>query len=409
MLKTSSYLEYLANNTWPDPSLGPAVKGEGIYFWDTEGNRFADYSSQTLNVLLGQCHPAIVAAVVEQARTLTYISSRFSSVSFLEASKLIVELAPKHLTKVNIKMCDGSDANEAALKIAKKFTGKSGIISYNGGHTGQTTQTIHIRGYARDYNTLLGTTEDVVFIDPPSCDEPSSFLRSLEQLHDAISKHGNIAAVFVDPIMANAGVLVDENTGTYLKEIQRYCRENDILFIIDENQSFGWMPGIFATNYYGIEPDIVTLGKGLSAGHPLAGVLLHDKLKAVLDYNEADFTNGGHPISCAAAVATLTTLKSEEFDILGKESEMIKRLEKLKNISKVPIRTRGVGLIHSIVISVGSKEENLSTTKGIYNRLLRKGAFFRLYENRIVIKPPIIITYEQIEELFAILEECFAS
>jgi len=309
------YSQYLTSNTLPIGNSLPIAKGEGIYFWDCDGKKYIDFSSQTLNLLLGQCHPAIVDAVVDQAKTLTFASSRFGTVQYFKTVEKIAEIAPSGLKRVNIKMCDGSDANETSVKIARKYTGKTGIISFHNAHTGQTTQTIQLRGYGRDPRTLAGNTEDVVFVHTPKYKVKGDYKDTLKEISRVIKHHGNIAAILVDPIMVNAGVLVTDETKSYLQALNSIANEYSVLFILDENQSFGWVPNLFAAKYFELSPDIITLGKGLSGGHPLAGVLVTEKLKDVLDYNEADFTNGGHALSCAAAYATLSILQSVDFHI----------------------------------------------------------------------------------------------
>ncbi|MEK5071619.1 class-III pyridoxal-phosphate-dependent aminotransferase [Sporosarcina sp. FSL K6-1508] len=405
MIKNANYVDYLTSNVHPSLDASPVEKGEGMYFWDISGKKFLDFSSQTLNLLLGQCHPAVVDAVVKQAKSLTYVSSRFGSTSYYEACKLLVELAPPLHTRVNIKMCDGSDANETGIKIAKKFTGKSGIISFYKGHTGQTTQTLNIRGYGRDPKTLRGSNEDVIFVNPPKCEQDGDWKDTIKEIRDAVTFNKNIACILLDPIMTNAGLLVNQQTKEYLQEVQQICSEEGIVFILDENQSFGWVPSYFATTYFDISPDVITLGKGLSGGHPLAGVLVKEHLKDVLSYNEADFTNGGHPISCAATKATLTTLKNEDFDISGKENYIFKKMNYLISKTAINIKHRGVGLIHSLeIINTTDQQVNEELAKSIYDDCLLNGIFLRLYNNCLIIKPPIIVNYEQIDELFGVLE-----
>lgn len=387
-------------NTLPDPSAFPIERGEGVYFWDTSGKRYIDFSSQTLNLLLGQCHPVVVDAIEKQIRTLSFGSSRFGTVPYFDAVEKLVGIAPKGLTKANLKMCNGSDANETAVKTAKKYTGKTGIISFNNGHTGQSTQTIHLRGYARGPEILAGSKEDVVFVDPPRCKEPQDYKETITQIARQIEAHGNIAGILVDPIMVNAGVLVTSDTKHYLQEIENLAKRHGIVFILDECQSFGWMPDLFAAAYYGIEPGIITLGKGLAAGHPLSGVLIQEQFD-VLDYNEADFTHGGHALCCAIASAVLSFLKEEDHQIQSKEQLIAQRLAKLRDKSSFNLQTRGVGMIHVIDFELSSDGEAMA--QFVFQETLRQGLFLRKYRNKLVLKPPIIITHDQINEAFTIL------
>ncbi|RNC97253.1 aspartate aminotransferase family protein [Lysinibacillus halotolerans] len=397
------YYNYLTKNTWPNSYTELAVRGEGLYFWDEKGKKYMDFSSQTLNLLLGQCYPAIVEAIVNQAKNLTYVSSRFGTNVYLEAAKLLQKIAPKDLSKVNIKMCDGSDANETAVKTARKYTGKSGVITFNGIHTGQTTQTIQLRGYDRNPRTLIGNEEDVYFVHPPECKTTNDYLNTLDEVRNLLENNNNIAAILVDPIMVNAGVLVNEGTKEYLQGLNQLCVEYGVLFILDENQSFGWVPGLFATNYFDLNPDIITLGKGLSGGHPLAGVIIKENFDGVLDYNEADFTHGGHPLTCAATVATLNTLINKDFYIKEKSEFLEKHMVEFISNTSLKIKHRGIGLIQCLDFSnLDNSEEKLAF---FYNKLLEKGIFLRMYKNKLIFKPSIIVTYEEIQKLFDIINK----
>ncbi len=401
MLK--NYIDNLTRNTKPAQNTVPIVKGKGIYFWDEQEKEYMDFASSTLNLLFGQCYQPVLEAVIKQIHTLTYASSRFSTKAYLDAVVKIAEIAPEGFNNVNLKMCDGSDANETGVKIARKYTGKSKIISFNYAHTGQSTQTIHLRGYGRDPKLLIGSKEDVIFINPPKCKKIGDYVDSIKELEQAINNNNDIAGLLLDPIMVNAGVLVTDDTRDYLHEINKLCKDNNIVFILDENQSYGWLEGYFATNYFGISPDVITLGKGLAAGYPLAGVIVKDYLKDVLDYNEADFTNGGNPISCVAAYECANTLLIQNFEINEKEKYIKEKISQLMGNSNIPIETRGVGLIHCIEICGDDDDVNNDQAEEIFNLCLEDGLFLRRYQNKIILKPSIIVEYLEIDKAFDIL------
>lgn len=394
---------YFTDNTLPAEGTFSIKKGEGIYFWDTNEKKYIDFSSQTLNLLLGQCHPNITKAVIDQAMTLTYASSRFGSLTYLNAVSKLKEILPEEYTGINIKMCDGSDANETAIKIARKYTGKSGIISFTHGHTGQTTQTIQLRGYERNLEILRGNLENVVFINPPKSLGKGDYQVTLQELKSITDNNNDIAAILVDPVMVNAGVLVTEETKLYLQKLQEICIEKKIIFILDENQTFGWLGEIFAASYFDISPDIITLGKGIAAGYPLAGVAVKEHLKTVLSYNEADFTNGGHPISCAAMIACITELQSQDLRVDFKGEYLLNKITHLKKKSEISFNHRWLGLIHCIEFDNGDEKEDLEIATKIYEGCLKKGLFLRKYNNKLVLKPSIIITESEMDKAFEII------
>jgi len=312
------------------------------------------------------------------------------------------------LTHINLKLCDGSDANETAVKIARKHTGRPTIISFKHGHTGQTTQTIQLRGYHRDPKLLIGNTEDVIFVDPPECADPTDYAGTVEELERIIRNRSSIAGILMDPMMVNAGVRVNEGTRSYLRQVEQLCRKAGIIFILDENQSFGWLEGIFATNYFGLNPDILTLGKGLAGGYPLAGVIVRESLKDVLSYNEADFTNGGNPTSCAAAYACMDTLQRIDFAIGSKMKCVTEKIQHIRSCSPIQFVHRGVGLIHCLEITEGGHAESKRIADQLYRACLQNGLFLRQYGNKLIIKPPIIVTYDEIDTAFQILYRQFA-
>jgi 4-aminobutyrate aminotransferase-like enzyme len=193
--------------------------------------------------------------------------------------------------------------------------------------------------------------------------------------------------------MVNGGLLVNKNTREYLRAIQTICKNYNMIFILDENQTFGWFPTLFASKYWDIDPDIITLGKGLSGGNPLAGVIIKDYLDGVLDYNEADFTNGGNPLCCAATIATINTLLNTNFKIMEKEKIFTEGFSVIKEkFSNVNVR--GIGIIWCLDLSDIESDNNL--TSSIYKVMLDRGIFLRQYGNKLIFKPPVIVTEEEI-------------
>ena len=395
-----NYKNYLAKNTYPNSNGSPIISGHGIDFEDENGKEYKDFSSQTLNLLLGQTPTNVVEAVIESMKKVSYASSRFSTKIYVETAGYLNEISPIQPNRVNIKMCDGSDANETAIKTARKYTGKPGIISFVGMHTGQTTETINIRGYARDERTLIGTTEAVYFVTPPH--DKEDVFNSLAQLNELFFKE-EIAGVLLDPLLLNAGLLIFDGVIEYYKEIEKICKNNNALFILDENQTFGWFDNIFFAKEYGLSPDIITLGKGLTAGIlPLAGVIIKEYLDGVLDYNEADFTNGGNPSCCMACKQTITELKNNDFQIEEKSKIISERLEILESFNP-KIQVRGIGIIWSFDFI--NLDKTGQKTKILFEKLLDHGLFLRQYGKVLIMKPPVIVTKKELEDALNLIIE----
>lgn len=399
------YNTFLTRNTYPNKNLNPIVEGNGLKFKDANGKEYIDFCSQTLNLLFGHCPSIIIENVIKSLRKVSYGSSRFGTQVYLETAEYLNNISPISPSRVNLKMCDGSDANETAIKTAKKYTGKAGVISFNGMHTGQTTQTINIRGYARDKKLLLGTSEEVYFIDPPTKEE--EFALTLNKIEKLISTQ-DIACLIIDPLFINSGLLFFKEIVHYLKNIEKICHDKGVIFIIDENQTFGWFDDIFFSKEYNLNPDIITLGKGITAGIlPLAGVIIKEYLDGILDYNEADFTNGGNPSCCMACLQTLFALNSQDYNLKEKGKIFEIKLKEMKE--RFPqILFRGVGIIWCLDFSKIDKEGSEKTTR-VFNKLLEEGLFLRQYVNKLIIKPPIIIKKEEIivslDKIMKIMEE----
>ncbi len=388
----------MARNTRPHPTSNPVVRGEGIRFWDREGNLFLDFAGQTLNLLLGQCHPVLTAAVIAQVQTLTFASSRFSSEAYLEVVDRLLAIAPSHLGSVNLKLCDGSDANETAVKVARKSSSKSRLVVLRGAHVGQTAQALNLRSPLRQ-ESVLGSSEDVAFVRSPlsegSESEASALEAALDELDRALSE--NVAAFLADPVLVNKGVAPASVMAVYLRKADALCKVRGIAFILDEIQSFGWVPTYWTSTLYRLQPDLVTVAKGLSSGFPLAACLMRPVYADVLDYNEADFTNGGHPISCAAAAATLRLLAEEDFHIDLKGTQLVQGLVRIRDESECLGAIRNIGLICGMDVVDGEGRPSISLASSLFEACLQKGLFIRQYGPTVVFKPPIIIGIEEID------------
>ena len=394
---------YSANTRPQFPAL---AKGSGALVVDVEGNQYVDCCSQTLNLNLGQCHPEVVDAVIKQLKTLTYASSRFSSTSAEALVAKLIEITPEGLTAVNLKNISGSSANENAVKAARKRTGKQIIFALMHSHHGQTSEMMRISG--KHFNRSYLKERHAHFLPAPTCStcpfdkEPSTCsvecLDSLERLWDSYS--GDVAAFIVEPVMVDAGVLTPPRK--YFQRLRSFCSTHGIALIFDEVQTaFGWMPDIHAMGYIGVTPDIVTFGKGLGAGFPLAAAILSDEYD-VLTYGEHEITYGAHPVACAASLAMIEILQRPETrqHIEALSTLIGARLAELQNQHSSVTAIRGVGLIWGIEIA--STDTQSGSTKELVVKLAKEGLIVRTSKvgqnsNVIQFKPPIVITKDQID------------
>lgn len=289
----SSTYPYLTRNVRPSrPAL---ARGSGLEMTDSEGRNLFDFGAQTSNLAIGQTHPAIADAVVKQVRQLIYASASFSSKPFLELSRRLLDLAPDGLTAANLRMCNGSDAVETACKLARVYKWSPKILAVSGAWHGESIGTLAFAPSCKD--SLLTTDRSVLTSAEPTLD---SLIALIEANPDA-------AAVIIDPVGVSNGLFRRADIETDLPRIRQLCTEHDIVLIFDEIQTFGGFMGgsLFAAQEFGVTPDVICLAKAIAGGLPLAGVLCRGDLADLLSHNEAEYTNGGTPVTSAAALAFL--------------------------------------------------------------------------------------------------------
>lgn len=374
-------LKFLAANIQP-VSGDVIVKARGCVFELMDGRKVLDFSSQTLNLNLGHNHPRIVKAIKRQLTKFSYNSSRFINEQFVELSKTLVDLTDKSLNCVNLKLTNGSDAVESALKRARIAHNKRKIISFYGSHHGETVETIALSG--KHFNgRFLGSADEFLYLE-----KDDMVVENLEQM---LRKHKDVAGIILEPVMVNAGVRVFEEKA--LKGIRSLCDKYKIALIFDEVQTaFGWLGTMFAYERFKVVPDILCLGKGLSAGMPLSAAVFRKKYD-VLDYGEDELTYGGHPLSIAAAWENINILKNSDFKIFQKEALMKKLLAKYQ--------AEGMGLIWGVKCNTQERAGK------IHEECLKRGLLLRHNGGgfSLTFKPPIIVSELEIREAMMIFDK----
>jgi taurine--2-oxoglutarate transaminase len=380
----------------------------------------------------GHQHPKIVEAIREQAESLCYISPPFASHPRAELGRLLVEVTPKSLTKVFLSM-SGSDANENALKIAKLFTGKYKIIatyrSYHGASHGGGSVTGESRRWAVE-PALPG----VVHTPAPYCYrcdfglEPETCgMRCAEHIGEVIEYEGpeNVAAVMVEGVIGANGILFPHRND-YMTTVRRVCDEAGVLLIVDEVMSgFGRTGEWFAVDNWGVQPDIMTMAKGLTSSHlPMGAVAVSQPI--VDFFNENVFWLGGtyanHPVPCAAAIAAINVYKDEKLIENAKAqgeflTEYLKGMkERHPSIGDV----RGLGLFQFIELvknretkeSFGSHTRTIAPLEDIEEvdaELFKRGVHMMVHPLGLFIAPPLCISRDELLEGLTKIEEVLSS
>lgn len=421
--KTYNQHPWLKGNVNPIP----VEKADGIYFWDYNGKKYYDMSSQLANVNLGYGNKDIINAIKEQVEILPYVAPAYASGPRSELAKLIIDIAPDNMGKVFFS-CGGSDANEAAIYAARTFTGKSKVLSRYRSYHGSTLGSGNLSGDPRRFALERPAANGYLkFYDPyvyrsklQFKDDAEASKYYLDQLEEQIQYEdpNQIAAVVVESITGANGVIIPPDG--YLQGLRMLCDKYNILLICDEVMAgFGRTGKMFSFEHWGIKPDIISFAKGVTCGYvQLGGIIIS---KEIAEYfNDKTFLYGltysGHSLACAAGVACVNYYR--EHNILQHVDEVgvvfAQLLDELKEKHICVGDVRHIGLFGAVELMKDREkkiplvpygyDENATMAK-IQGLLKERGfaAFGR--ENNINVTPPLIITEQELREAFKILDE----
>ena len=364
------------------------VRGQGARVWDAEGKEYLDFVGGWAVNTLGHCHPVVVEALVGQAKTLIQASNQFYSIPQVQLAQLLVE----NSCLDRVFFCNsGAEANEGAMKLARRY----GKLHLNGAYE---IITAHGSFHGRTLATVAATGQDT--FQQPYIPMPDGFINvdydSMGAMKAATTSR--TCAVMVEPIQGEGGVNVPDDN--YLKEVRAWCDEKGMLLILDEIQTgLGRIGSLFGYEQYGVEPDIMTLAKGLGGGVPI-GAFLAKEQASVFAPGEHGSTYGGNPLVCAAGLATLKFVIDN--DIPAKVKSMgqyfIAGLEKLKAKFGFIAEIRGRGLLLAVSFDGDIVEE-------VVLDCLKEGLLVnQVKANVLRFMPPLIITEKDVDEALGILE-----
>ena len=390
--------KYGAHNYHPLPVV--LAKGKGVFVWDTDGKRYFDFLSAYSAVNQGHCHPRIIDALTEQARTLTLTSRAFYNNALGEYEQYITTMfGYDKVMPVN----SGAEAVETALKLCRKWGHK-----VKGIPDGQAKIIVCAENFH-------GRTIGIISFssDPPSKDGFGPLLQGfvtvpyndLTALQTAITDP-TIAGFLVEPIQGEAGVHVPDDG--YLAGAFKLCKENNVLFLGDEIQTGLARTGkMLCCDYESVRPDILILGKALSGGVlPVSAVLANDEIMLTIKPGEHGSTYGGNPLACRVAVAALDVLKEEK---LAENAFYLGNIfrEELSAINSPRISlVRGKGLLNAIVVKPKEGKEAWDLCLALRdNGLLAKPT----HGDKIRFAPPLVITEEQLLECVDIIRKTIAA
>ena len=404
----------------------PIKDSEGIYLYDFDGNRYADMSSQLVNLNVGHKNRQIIDAIKEQAEKYCYIAPSYASEPRSTLAKMIVDLMPDNMAKVFFTN-GGADANENAVKIARMYTGRQKVFSRYRSYHGSTYGAGNLTGEPRRYPLEPGAPGFVKFFDPYVYREKIKFDSEedaadyyVAKLREQVIYEGpdSVAAIVMETITGSNGVIIPPKG--YLKGVRAICDEFGIMMICDEVMA-GWgrTGKMFAFENFDVKPDIVSFAKGVTCGYvQLGGVCVSKDIAAFFDDHllSCGLTYSGHPLACAAGVACLNYYKDANIlENVNKSGEALGEcLEEMKKVHPSVGDVRYIGLFSAVEL-VKDKETREPLVpygkdpEGIMGRLIgelkKRGFMTYSHENMIIIAPPLIITAEQIKEELKKLDE----
>lgn len=404
------------------------VDAEGCYFVDASGKRYLDFSSQLMCVTLGHKNQAVIKAIEEQARALPYIAPGYATDVRAELSTLLLEVLPKGLEKFFFTT-SGTEANEAAFKIAKMVTGKTKIIaryrSYHGATMGSIAATGDPRRWAMESG---GKIPGVIFGPEVNCYDcpikhsyPACGIACADYIEHMIENESDVAAVVVEPIVGTNGVLVPPKE--YMPRLREICDRQGVLLIADEVMT-GWgrTGRWFAMDHWDVQPDILVTAKGITTAYVPLG-LCATTMKVASYFDDHFFSHGhtyeAHPLTLAPAIATINELK--RMNLVERSSEMGEylgeRLNELKARHPAIGDVRGLGLFWAVELVKNRETKQPFNTKvdkvsgvpllvdKIAAHMLKNGVSIQAWLSHFVIAPPLIITKEEIDSAVRVFDE----
>lgn len=360
-------------------------KGKGSHVWDIHGKEYIDCMGGYGVALVGHQNDRVVKAIKEQVDKIITVHSSLYNKTREEFLKTLIGIAPKNLTQVHLNN-SGAEAVEAAIKFARKFTGKKGMVAMKGSYHGKSFGALSLTFNPKYKKAFEPLVEKVSF---------ASF-GDIESLRSVIDE--DTAFVILEPIQGESGINVAPEG--FLQEVRKVCDEKGILLIFDEIQAgLGRTGRLWACDHWNTTPDILCLAKGIAGGVPMGATLVRPDILASMSKGEHSSTFGGNPLSCAAGIAALKALTEDGLIENSEKMGKIFRegLEKLKEKHTMIREIRGKGLM----IGVEMKFE----VKDILMGLIKEGILM-LYSGRNILRilPPLVITEEDITKVLHALD-----
>jgi len=360
-------------------------KGVGAHVWDVDGKEYIDCTGGYGVALVGHRNPRVVKALQDQLEKIITVHSSFYNKTREEFLENLIKITPKGLSQVYLNN-SGTEAVEAAIKFARKFTGKSGMVAMNGSYHGKSFGSLSLTFSPKYRKSFEPLVEKVSF---------SSF-GDIEALRSTVNS--DTGFIILEPIQGESGIHVAPDG--FLQDVRKLCDEKGILLIFDEIQAgLGRTGKMWAGEHWNTTPDIMCLAKGIAGGVPMGATLVRPDILACISKGEQSSTFGGNPLSCAAGTATIQALTQDR--LVENAAKMGKKfregLERLKEKHKIIREIRGKGLMIGVEMKFEIKDILFD---GISNGVL----FLYSGKNILRLLPPLVISESDIDKALEVLD-----
>lgn len=398
---------------------------KGALLKDVDGNDFIDFAGAIGCINVGHSHDTITDALHDQVDRYTHTGFNVMMYdSYIEFAEKIAALAPGHFNKKVMFLNSGAEAIENAVKIARKHTGRQAVVSFSGGFHGRTLMTMTLTGKVKPYKYEYGPFAPEVYHAPfpynyrrpvsMTEEEYTDYqLKQVENFFISEVDPSQVAAFIMEPVQGESGFIIPDKK--FVQGVYNLCKKHGILFIADEIQTgFGRTGKYFASQYFGIEPDLITISKSMAAGLPISGVIGRQEIMDSARPGELGGTYCGSPLGCRAGIAVLEVMEKENInnraEVIGKK--VMEKFKELYNRFDVIGDYRGLGAMCALelVKDRDSKEPEKELTGQILKEAHKRGLIVLkagVYDNVVRLLMPLVITDEQLEEGLNILEESF--
>ncbi|GGJ87523.1 4-aminobutyrate--2-oxoglutarate transaminase [Lentibacillus kapialis] len=396
---------------------------KGALLNDVDGNQFIDFAGAIGVINAGHSHDTVVNALQDQVAK--YIHTGFNVMMYdpyIEFAEKLAELAPGSFDKKVMFLNSGAEANENAIKIARKYTKRQAVVSFTGGFHGRTLMTMSMTGKVKPYKFEYGPFAPEIYHAPfpynyrrpESMDEDDYadyLLKQVENFFITEVDPSQVAAFIMEPVQGESGFIIPNKT--FVQGVYELCKQHGVLFIADEIQTgFGRTGKYFAMEHYGVEPDLVTVSKSMAAGLPISGVIGRKDIMDDAGAGELGGTYCGSPLGCRAGLAVLEIMENEKLNeravkigekVMAKFNDMYDRFDAIGDY-------RGLGAMCALefVKDRVSKEPDKEMAPQVLKEARERGLIALkagVYDNVVRLLMPLVITDEQLAEGLDILEE----